>query len=151
MKTAGRENPDRGVAWPRNRAHGAVGQNRSRSRSGLRSKKNSSRRRGVFFLHSPFIALATPAGWLYWPETPAESLCHSDNELADVLGQSRTTGLRLPAPEKLETLAMPADESLEFDDHQGVLPIEQSTPETERETGGVVQSSRLDLPLLIKG
>ena len=26
----------------------------------------------VFFLTSTFIALATPAGWLYEPETPAE-------------------------------------------------------------------------------
>ena len=30
-----------------------------------------------FFLTSPFIALATPAGWLYEPETPAET----DSEL----------------------------------------------------------------------
>ncbi|MFY9527690.1 MAG: hypothetical protein WAR24_02165, partial [Candidatus Acidiferrales bacterium] len=26
----------------------------------------------LFLLTSPFIALATPAGWLYGPETPAE-------------------------------------------------------------------------------
>jgi hypothetical protein len=31
MKTADRENPIRGATWPRNRAHGAVGQNRTRS------------------------------------------------------------------------------------------------------------------------
>jgi hypothetical protein len=31
MKTAGRENPIHGVTLPRNRAHGAVGQNKSRS------------------------------------------------------------------------------------------------------------------------
>ncbi len=31
MKTAGRENPNNGVALPRNRAHGAAGQNKSRS------------------------------------------------------------------------------------------------------------------------
>jgi hypothetical protein len=30
-----------------------------------------------FFLTSTFIALATPAGWLYEPETPAET----DSEL----------------------------------------------------------------------
>jgi hypothetical protein len=29
MKTADRENPIHGAAWPRNRAHGAVGQNRT--------------------------------------------------------------------------------------------------------------------------
>ena len=28
----------------------------------------------IFFLTSSFIALATPAGWLYEPETPAETL-----------------------------------------------------------------------------
>jgi hypothetical protein len=32
---------------------------------------------GFFFLTFPFIALATPAGWLYEPETPAET----DSEL----------------------------------------------------------------------
>jgi len=32
-----------------------------------------------FFLTSPFIALAAPAGWLYEPETPAEI---ADRELA---------------------------------------------------------------------
>src|ERR1700738_4892806 len=31
MKTADRENPTHGVTWPRNRAHGAVGQNRTSS------------------------------------------------------------------------------------------------------------------------
>ena len=31
MKTADSENPNRRVAWPRNRAYGAVGQNQSRS------------------------------------------------------------------------------------------------------------------------
>jgi hypothetical protein len=31
MKTAGRENPNHGVTLPRDRAHGAVGQNTPRS------------------------------------------------------------------------------------------------------------------------
>ena len=46
---------------------------------------------------------------------------------------------------------MPANQRLEFDDYQGLFPIAEARPEDERETGGVVQSSRLDLPLLIEG
>jgi hypothetical protein len=46
---------------------------------------------------------------------------------------------------------MPAYQSLWFDDDQGLFPIAEARPEDERETGGVVQSSRLDLPLLIEG
>ena len=46
---------------------------------------------------------------------------------------------------------MPADQGLGFDDYQGLFPIAEARPEDERETGGVVQSSRLDLPLLIEG
>ena len=46
---------------------------------------------------------------------------------------------------------MPADQRLWFDDYQGISPIAEARPEDERETGGVVQSSRLDLPLLIEG
>jgi len=34
---------------------------------------------------------------------------HTNDEFADVLGQTRPTSLRLPSPEQLETLAMPAD------------------------------------------
>src|SRR5580658_4566991 len=48
MKTAGRENPNHGVALPRNRAHGAVGQNTSRSIKWAAKQKNSGRRRSVF-------------------------------------------------------------------------------------------------------
>jgi len=58
--------------------------------------------------------------------------------------------LRLPSPEQLETLAVPADQGLGPDDHQGIFPIEQPRPNHERETGGVVQSSRLRLPFFIE-
>jgi hypothetical protein len=54
MKTAGRENPNRWAGASSDRAHGTVGQNTPRSIKWLRSKKNSSRRRCVFFLTSPF-------------------------------------------------------------------------------------------------
>ena len=35
--------------------------------------------------------------------------------------------------------------------HQGLFPIAEARPEDETDTGGVVQSSRLDLSLLIEG
>jgi hypothetical protein len=46
---------------------------------------------------------------------------------------------------------MPANQGLGFDDDQGLFPIAEARPEDKRETGRVVQSSRLDLPLLIEG
>ena len=78
-------------------------------------------------------------------------LCHLHDEFADVLRNSWPTSLRLPFPKQLETLAMPANQGLGFDDDQGLFPIAEARPEDERETGGVVQSSRLDLSLLIEG
>ena len=65
MKTAGRENPNHGVARPRNRAHGAVSQNRSRSLKWAEKQENFQPKEMCFFLTSTFIALATPSGWLY--------------------------------------------------------------------------------------
>src|ERR1700687_1745090 len=50
MKTAGRENPNHGGALPRNRAHGAVGQNRSRSTKWAAKQEKSQPDAGVFFL-----------------------------------------------------------------------------------------------------
>jgi hypothetical protein len=51
MKTAGRENP---IC---NRAHGAVGQNRSRSIMWAEKQEKFQPRGTCFFLHSPFIEL----------------------------------------------------------------------------------------------
>jgi hypothetical protein len=48
--------------------------------------------------------------------------------VADVLRNSWPTSLRLPFPKQLETLAMPADQGLGFDDDQGLFPIAQSRP-----------------------
>jgi len=56
MKTADSENPNHGVAWPRNRAHGAVGQNRSRLIKWAESRKFQPKE-VCFFLTSPFIEL----------------------------------------------------------------------------------------------
>src|SRR6266849_4831401 len=57
MKTAGRENPNYGVAWPRNRAHGAVGQNRSRSIEWAAKQEKFQPQGRFFFLTSTFIEL----------------------------------------------------------------------------------------------
>ena len=57
MKTAGRENPNRGFALPRNRAHGAVSQNRSRSLKWAEKQENFQPKEMCFFLTSTFIEL----------------------------------------------------------------------------------------------
>jgi hypothetical protein len=49
MKIAGGENPNHGVAWPRNRAHGAEEQNKSRSIKWA-AKQNKFRPKEMFFL-----------------------------------------------------------------------------------------------------
>ena len=63
----------------------------------------------------------------------------------------RGPNLRLPFPEQLETFAMPANQGLGFDNEQGLFPIAEARPEDKRESGRVVQSSRSDWSLLIKG
>src|SRR5882724_8024277 len=65
MKTAGRENPNHGVAWPRNRAHGAVGQNRSRSIKWAEKQEKVQPKEMSFFLTSPFIELTRTLSSLY--------------------------------------------------------------------------------------
>src|SRR5258708_34381672 len=55
MKTAGRENRNHGVAWPRNRAHGAVAQNRSRSLKWAAKQEKFQPKERSFFLTSTFI------------------------------------------------------------------------------------------------
>src|ERR1700726_3049640 len=57
MKTASRENPNHGVTLPRNRAHGAVGQNRSRSIKWAEKQEKFQPKEMCFFLTSPFIEL----------------------------------------------------------------------------------------------
>ena len=60
MKTAGRENPNHGFALPRNRAHGAVGQNRSRSIKWAAKQEKFQPKEMCFFLTSPFIEHTRP-------------------------------------------------------------------------------------------
>jgi hypothetical protein len=57
MKIAGRENPNHGVAVPRNQAHGAVGQNRSCSIEWATKQEKFRPRERCFFLTSTFIQL----------------------------------------------------------------------------------------------
>jgi hypothetical protein len=57
MKTAGRENPIHGVTLPRNRAPGAVGQNRSRSIKWAAKQEKFQPLDMCFFLTSTFIEL----------------------------------------------------------------------------------------------
>src|SRR4029077_5330322 len=62
MKTAGRENPIHGVTSPRNRAPGAVGQNRSRSIKWAAKQEKLQPARKCFFLTSAFIELTRSWG-----------------------------------------------------------------------------------------
>src|SRR5882762_9517193 len=55
MKTAGRKNPNHGVAWPRNRANGAEGQNRTRLIKWAEKQEKFQPMEMCFFLTSPFI------------------------------------------------------------------------------------------------
>jgi hypothetical protein len=57
MKTAGRENPNHRATVPRNRAHGAVGQNKSRSIKWAAKQEKFPAEGDVFFLTSTFIEL----------------------------------------------------------------------------------------------
>jgi hypothetical protein len=57
MKTAGRENPNRWTIVPSNRAHGAEGQNNSRSIIWAEKQQNFQLMEMCFFLTSPFIEL----------------------------------------------------------------------------------------------
>src|ERR1700724_420515 len=61
MKTAGRENPNHGVAGPHTRAHGAVGQNRSRSIRRAAKQEKLRPTEKCFFLTSTFIELGSLA------------------------------------------------------------------------------------------
>jgi hypothetical protein len=57
MKTTGRENPKHGAALPRNRAHEAVGQNRSRPMKWAAKQEKFQPKEMCFFLTSTLIEL----------------------------------------------------------------------------------------------
>src|ERR1700680_2519419 len=62
MKTAGRENPNHRATLPHNRAHGAVGQNRSRSIEWAVKQEKFRPLERCFFLTLPFIELIRTSG-----------------------------------------------------------------------------------------
>jgi hypothetical protein len=64
MKTAGRENPNHGVACPHSRAHGAAGQNKSRSIKWAAKQEKFQPLQKCFFLTSTFIELHRTHDWL---------------------------------------------------------------------------------------
>jgi hypothetical protein len=59
MKTADRENPIHGATWPRNRARGALGQNRTSSIEWAEKQEKFQPQEKCFFLTSPFIELSS--------------------------------------------------------------------------------------------
>src|SRR5258706_7317165 len=95
MKTAGRENPIHGVRVPRNRAHGAVGQNRSRSIKWAAKQEKSQPENMCFFLTSPFIEL------IRWDEKAGlGGMRYAPNNR-----RARSTRERRPAVKKISTVA----------------------------------------------
>ena len=80
MKTADSENPNRGVAWPRNRAHGAIGQNQSRAIKRAEKQEKLQPKEVCFFLTSPFIELfgsiRCPCGARAIPDAEFRFLVH---------------------------------------------------------------------------
>jgi len=75
MKTADSENPNREVAWPRNRAYGAVGQNQSRSIEWAEKQENFRPKEMCFFLTSPFIELIRQVEMLGARNFPERASC----------------------------------------------------------------------------
>src|SRR5229473_5407155 len=64
MKTAGRENPNHGAVLPRNRAHGAASQNRSRSIKWAAKQEKFQPKEMCFFLTSAFIERSREPSWI---------------------------------------------------------------------------------------
>src|SRR4029077_16543297 len=58
---------------------------------------------------------------------------------------------RLPSPEQLKTLPMPAEEGLGLDVDQGILPCKKPREQNHRYSSGVGRPSRLSLALQVEG
>lgn len=67
---------------------------------------------------------------------------HTGYQFAYFPWQRRPARSRLPAPEQLEALAMPADQGLWLNDHQSIFPLEQPRPEHKAQPSSVGQRSR---------
>ncbi|PYU47527.1 MAG: hypothetical protein DMG54_00815 [Acidobacteria bacterium] len=98
MKTAGSENPNRGGTLSRNRAHGAVGQNKSRSIKWPEKQEKFQPREMCFFLTSPFIELTRPRGLPKYLQVAQDiANCGLDRglEIDGKNGELRTAAFRL--------------------------------------------------------
>lgn len=82
--------------------------------------------------------------------TPGDvSCCHRTDQLSEIFGQWRSShGPGFPAPEQPESLAVPTDECLRLDDHEGVSPIKPVTQSGHDPSGGIIGSTGLDVAFL---
>src|SRR5215471_3840505 len=85
--------------------------------------------------------------------SPSRILCgHFLNESAQVLGDARSANRSgFPAPEETESLAVPTDEGIGLDVHQGVRPGEQATQNYHHQPSGIIGAVWLHFPLLKQG
>jgi len=93
MKTAARENPNPWATGPGNRAHGAAGQNRSRSIKWAAKHENFQSPEMFFFLTSAFIELLRS-----YPVCDAASI---PNESHPEVGESNAAGKSGPFGRKI--------------------------------------------------
>src|SRR5499427_9710768 len=60
------------------------------------------------------------------------------------------TGSRFPFPKHSEPAAMPTNQCVGLDDHEGVPPVEETREMGQRKTNGVGSAPRLDLSLNVE-
>jgi len=82
--------------------------------------------------------------------SPGWILCgHLLNESAQVLGDARSANWPgFPAPEETESLAVPTDEGIGPNVHQGVTPREPAAQNYHNQPSGIISAVWLYLPLL---
>jgi len=75
---------------------------------------------------------------------------HPCNQFANLTPQRRPAWTRLPAPEQLETLSMPADQGIRLYDHESIFPVTQPGPQHQRQASNIGQRIGLHLVFLIE-
>jgi hypothetical protein len=76
---------------------------------------------------------------------------HGGNQVLQFVRNPWTTGATgLPPPEQPESLTVPAHERLRSHDDEELSPVDQSGEHNQRDSGGIVQTARFDLPLDIE-
>jgi hypothetical protein len=85
--------------------------------------------------------------------SPGRILCgHFLNESAQVLEDARCANRSgFPAPEETESLAVPTEEGVGLDVHQGVAPREQAAKDYHNQPSGIIGAVWLHLPFLEQG